>query len=180
MKTNHIFLAVLALVATGIAGFAVGKTTTQEAIPLVEPTKEHKWLASHAGEYAATMSGMMGTSPGTCKIENLLGGLWNVTHFETKMMGQPFNGMEILGYNPLEGKFVSVWVDSMSTMLMTMKGSFDEKTNTLTMSGMSYGMDGGQAQMTNTTTYHDKGMSYKMMMEGQDTPAITIEYVKKK
>lgn len=178
MKVNTLALGALALLATGVAGFAAGKSVSQDS-PMAEPGEEHKWLASHAGDYTAKVGGMMGESEGTNKIESTLGGLWNVTHFETTMMGMPFKGMEILGYDSQKGKFVSAWVDSMATTLAVMEGTYDADSKTLTMRGESVGMDGEKATMVNTTKYGDKGMVFNMQMEGDAAPVMTIEYTRK-
>jgi hypothetical protein len=170
-------LGALALFATGVAGFAAGKSTSQEAFA-VQPGEEHRWLASLAGEYTAKVGGMMGESEGTNRIESALGGLWNVTHFESSMMGQPFTGIEILGFDPVKERFVSVWVDSMNPILTAMEGAYDADTKTLTMRGLSVGMDGEEGEMVNTTTFGDGGMNYTMTIEG--TPLMTIDYTRKR
>lgn len=179
MKANKMILGALALLATGVAGFAAGKTTTQDELPGA-PGEEHKWLSSLAGEYTAKVRGMVGESDGTSRTESALGGLWNVTHFESTMMNQPFKGMEILGFDPLKDKFVSVWADSMSTALTIMEGSYDAAKKTLTMRGQSFGMDGEQAEMVNTTEFKDHGMVFTMNMEGESAPTMIIEYTRKK
>lgn len=176
MNANRILVGALALCTTGLAGFAAGTRSHQEFV--VEPTEQHAWLASLAGEYTAELGGIMGESEGASRIESKLGGLWNVTHFEGTMMGAPIQGIEILGYDPLEETFVSVWVDSMSTSLMVTEGSYDPETKTLTMRGESRGMDGEVAQAINTTRYTDDGMTFEMAFEGQPGPAITIEYTR--
>ncbi|MEM7227460.1 MAG: DUF1579 family protein [Planctomycetota bacterium] len=175
MKTNTMIIGALALLATGITSYAVGKTASQDA-PMSAATKEHAWLAKHAGNYTATTSGMMGGAAAANRIDSVMGGLWNVSHFETTMMGQPFKGMEILGYDPEQKKFVSVWIDSMTPKLMTMEGEYDKESKTLTMRGISTGMDGEQAEMVNTTVFDDTGMTFSMSIEGMDEPVYIIDY----
>jgi len=182
MQSGRIVLGALALLVTTAAGFAAGKSIPQDA-PMAQAGKEHKWLASHAGDYTAKMSGMMGESEGTNKIESVLGGLWNVTHLESSMMGQPFQGIEILGYDPQKKMFVSVWVDSMSTTLSTMEGTYDAETKKLTMKGESVGQDGEVGEMVNVTEYKGDAMAFTMSMKGPDgglMPLMTIDYARKK
>ena len=143
--------------------------------PAVE---EHEWLASHAGTYTAKMNAPFGESHGTSKIQSALGGLWNVTHFESNIMGQPFKGIEIMGYDPEKKKFVSVWVDSMKTKISTMEGTYDADAKTLTMKGKSTGMDGAEATMINTTEFGAKSMLFTMSIEGQPGSMMTIEYAR--
>jgi hypothetical protein len=179
MKTNRTILGALALLATGVAGFAAGRAVPQASFapPLGE---EHRWLASLAGEYTTRMGGMLGESDGTSRIETSLGGLWSVRHFEGELMGQPFDGMEVLGFDPLKEKFVSVWVDSVTPLLMTMEGTYDADTRTLTMRGLSRGMDGEEAEMVNTTVVRDGGMTWTMNIEGVPDPMMTIDFTRKR
>jgi hypothetical protein len=180
MLAKKILLGTFALLLTGAVGFAAARSVYQEP---VEPTKEHEWLKNHVGKWNAKVGGMMGESEGACTIESGPGGLWNVSHFESTMMGQPFTGMEILGYDSLKGKFVSVWVDSMSHTLSVMEGTYDAATKKLVMKGESLGMDGEVAEMTNTTEYGDDKMAFTMGMEGPDggvVPTMTIDYSRKK
>lgn len=177
MQANKMLFGALALIVTGVAGFATGKSTAQE-YPVPELGAEHKWLATLAGDYTARVGGMMGESDGRNKIESRLGGFWNVTHFESEMMGQPFKGLEIMGFDPVNEKFVAVWVDSMNPLLTMLEGTYDADTKTLTMSGDSRGLDGMTAEMVNTTKFEDGKMAFTMSIEG--TPMMTIDYTRKK
>lgn len=176
MKTSRIILGAIALLVVGVAGFAAGKTASSSA-QLAELTKEHEWLQTLDGDYTAKMSGVLGESDATSKIESL-GGLWSIRHFETSVMNQPFVGIEILGFDPLKKKFVSIWADSMTPLLMSMEGTYDAGTKTLTLSGLSRGMDGEVGEMVTTTEYSDDGMLFTMKVEGQ--PITTVDYKRKK
>ncbi len=177
MQANKMRFGALALIATGVAGFAAGKSAAQD-YPTAEPGKQHKWLASLAGDYSAKVAGVMGESDGTNKIESQLGGFWNVTHFESKMMGQPFSGIELLGYDPLKEKYVAVWVDSMTPLLTVLEGTYDADTQTLTMRGDSTGLDGMRAEMVNTTKFEDGDMAFSMSVDGAEM--MTVDYKRKK
>ena len=179
MLANKMILGALALLVTGVAGFAAGKAASQDA-PMGHLGKEHQWLASFAGEYTVKMDGMLGESDGTSRIKAALGGLWSIRHFESTVMNQPYTGIEILGFDPLKEKFVSVWADSMTPLLMTMEGAYDAETKTLTMRGLSTGMDGEQAEMVNTTEFNDSGMVFTMNIEGEPAPTIVVNYTRKK
>lgn len=179
MQTSTMMFGTFALLAASVAGFAAGRTIPQDA-PMTELGKEHQWLASHAGEYSAQVGGMFGEADGSSRIESALGGLWSIKHFESTMMGQPYQGIEILGFDPLREKFVSVWVDSMTPLLMTMEGTYDEGTKTLTMRGESTGMDGERAEMVNTTEFGAEGTVFTMNIEGEPAPLMIIKSARKK
>lgn len=48
------------------------------------------------------------------------------------MMGQPFSGTGVTGYDNYKKKVVGTWVDTMSTSIMTMQGSWDKTGKVLT------------------------------------------------
>ena len=90
----------------------------QSAPPMPQPTAEHKNLEEYAGNWKVACKFYMDPSQppmetnATEKIE-LVGDFWTVSRFESNMMGAPFVGSALLGYEPHTGKFVSTWVDSM-------------------------------------------------------------------
>ncbi len=176
MNMNRTILVLVALLATGIVSFAAGRSASQEA-PATPASKELQWLDSLAGEYNIKMGGVTGEADGTSTVETSLGGLWSIRRLETTAMGQPFTGLELLGYDPLKKKFVSAWVDSMTPLLVTSEGTYDADSNTLTMHGISRGMDGEEAEMVNTMEFGDDGMLFTMNIEG--VPLVTVEYVRK-
>jgi hypothetical protein len=178
MQVSRMIVCALALLAAGVAGAAVGSSASQDMPSYVG--KEHKWLTGLAGEYTATVSGMLGESEGSYRIEPALGGLWTVSHLDCAMMGQPYQGTEIVGYDPQTKTYVSVWADSMTPKLTTLSGTYDTETKTLTMRGPSVGMDGEVGVMVNTTTYRDDGMTFKMSIEGMSGPMLTIDHTRKR
>lgn len=178
MQARTIALGTLALLATGFTGYAAGRTAGQDA-PTARPGKQHAWLASLAGEYTGEVGGLMGGADSTSRIESIMGGFWTVTHFESSMMGQPFQGMELMGYDPLKKAYISVWIDSTTPLLQVMEGSYDADAKALTMKGPSVAMDGEVAEMVNTTTFREDGMRFEMMMEGVPTPMMTIDSTRK-
>lgn len=65
----------------------------------------------------------------------IFGGRYQSTTHKGNMMGMPFEGMSITGYDNATKKFVSTWVDSWSTGIMNMSGDWNAGTKTLTMTG---------------------------------------------
>lgn len=47
----------------------------------------------------------------------------------------PYEGEGLIGYNNIEGKYTSVWADTLGTDIMTGEGVFDEKTNAIVIEG---------------------------------------------
>jgi hypothetical protein len=62
------------------------------------------------------------------------------------MMGAPFVGSAMMGFEPHTGEFVSTWVDSMMPTLCTLRGK--QKGDTITMTGEFFSC------MTNSVLKH--------------------------
>src|SRR5262245_9569747 len=87
-----------------------------------EPSPEHKKLKDLEGTWDAVMKMGDMESKGTMVYKMELGGLWLVGDFQGDFGGQKFSGRGLDGYDPIRKKYVSVWVDSMSTSPMFTEG----------------------------------------------------------
>jgi hypothetical protein len=180
MKLSLSLLVSAAVLAAGAAGFAAARTLQEgEAMAAPQPTEQHRWLASHAGEWDAVVSGMGGDSKGTSKTEVGPGGLWVLTHFKGDMMGGPFEGREFMGYDPATKTFNAVWIDSWTTTPIISKGTYDPKTQVQTMEGMGTGPDGTPQPHKFVTEFKGEDTMVFKMMAG-DTALMTITYTRKK
>ncbi len=185
MQLRTIVLASSALILAGAAGFAAANAMQEGAPPAVKPGEQHKWLASHVGTWDATIHmGPGEPDKGTSKIDPGPGGLWFVSHFEGSMMGGPFQGQEVLGYDTNKGKFVSVWVDSMGSNLNISEGTYDAAKKTLSMTMDGIGPDGKPMKSKNVTTYPDANTMVWTMTgpgpDGKDMEHVKIEYKRRK
>jgi len=101
----------------------------------------HKMMASWDGTWNGDMtmwqnegappSKMVGTAVNTM----ILGGRYQSSKHTGNMMGMPFEGMSLMGYDNALKKFVSSWVDNFGTGIMMMSGPWDAATKTLTLTG---------------------------------------------
>jgi len=71
-------------------------------------------------------------STGTCKQEMVLGGRFLHQEFAGDMMGAPFTGIGVTGYDNHKNKYVSTWMDSMSTAIYYFEGTADPDGRTIT------------------------------------------------
>ena len=103
------------------------------------PGEQHKMLASHAGEYTTVARSW--TNPEAPPVEEkgsatramVLDGRVMVETYHGSMMGMPFTGQSMSGYDNVTGKHWATWNDSMSTGIMVMEGTCDaEMTCTFT------------------------------------------------
>ena len=127
-----------------------------------KPGPEHARLAKDEGVWDATVEMMFGppgspatTAKGT-ETNRMLGGLWLVSDFESEMGGQPFHGRGVLGFDPARKRYVGTWVDSMTTSLATLEGSYDAKTRTLA-GVMETNEKGKKVRTRQTTEWRDDG-----------------------
>src|SRR5262249_41530950 len=105
------------------------------------PGAQHGLLKNFEGKWSSHVSATMDptkppeVSDGTSEGMLMLGGRFvHVVHHGT-MMGQPFEGMMLLGYDNLAGKYTAVWVDNMGTQIATYDGTYDAAKKALTMTG---------------------------------------------
>ncbi len=102
------------------------------------PGEPHKLLAGLEGTWTTRTKSWMepGTPPvettGTCEQKMLLGGRYLQQEYTGDMMGEPFTGINIMGYDNHTKKYMSTWIDTMSTGIYYFEGtaSADDKTIT--------------------------------------------------
>jgi hypothetical protein len=105
------------------------------------PGDMHKALAKSDGKWMgeSTLWGAAGAPPSTSTAEMnnkmILGGRFQMGEFKGNMMGMPFEGISVVGYDNTKKKFVSSWVDNTGTGIMTMEGTWDDATKAMTMTG---------------------------------------------
>ena len=68
---------------------------------------------------------------GSTETEMILGGRFLVDHTTGEFNGQKFEGMGISGYDNIKQKYISVWLDTMGTGMMTAEGQADAKGKVL-------------------------------------------------
>lgn len=108
------------------------------------PGAEHKHLAYFVGSWTAEMKMWMGgpqappeTVKGTSTLKAVLGGRFIQQEMKSTMMGQPYIGTGLLGYDNFKKAYVGSWVDNMSTAILTMEGSANADRTVYTLEGKS-------------------------------------------
>jgi len=105
---------------------------------LATPGAPHKVLASMAGSWRAKIKTWMEPnkppteSTGTCEQKMILGGRFLQQEFTGDMMGNPFTGIGVTGYDNHTKKYVSTWMDSMGTAILFFEGTASEDGKTIT------------------------------------------------
>jgi Protein of unknown function (DUF1579) len=102
------------------------------------PGAPHKRLAGLAGNWITkTRAWMEPDKPpmegtGTCEQRMLLGGRYLQQEYTGEMMGSPFTGINVIGYDNHTKKYVSTWIDSMSTGIYYFEGTASAEGKTIT------------------------------------------------
>lgn len=152
------------------------------------PGPEHKMLSNMVGEWNGDISMWMEpgqppqTSKGTVKYESIFDGRYIVGNFTGNMMGMPFSGMEISGYDNVKKVFFSSWYDNMGTGVMYVEGTFDKATNTGHYTGETLDPMGNKMKVREVVTIIDKDHSkFEMYMDAGtgEMKSMEISYTRK-
>ena len=106
-----------------------------------KPGKMHEMMASWNGTWSGetTIWDYEGAtpmqSPSIAVNSMIVGGKYQSSKHTGNMMGMPFEGLSITGYDNATKQFVSTWIDNWGTGIMNMAGTWDEATKTMTLSG---------------------------------------------
>ena len=93
------------------------------------PNENHEFLKKYAGGWDCQVKGWMApgqppmVSQGAFQGEMILDGRFLRMDFKGEMFGQPFKGLQILGYDNAQKKFITLWIDNTSTFFFTTTGT---------------------------------------------------------
>jgi hypothetical protein len=174
-------------VLAAVLSAAAAVAWAQAPPPLPKPGPEHDLLKKDVGNWDATVEMMMPPGPPSKGTEtNVLGpgGLWLISDFKSEMMGAPFQGHGVMGWDPAKKKYVGTWVDSMSTGISVTESTYDPAAKTATGMIEGPGPDGKPMQMKAVTQYQDDDTRvFTMYMKGPDgkeAPSMRITYKRRK
>jgi len=176
------------------AGLMFLVSTLEAQDPKPADTSQYKILALSEGEWDAdvtmTMPGPDGkvtTSKSKGMESNrLLGGKWLISDFKGEFFNTVFEGHGQNGYDTKKAKYVATWVDTMSTHIDFMEGTYDEKTKTLTLNADTEEPNSGKPmKLRLETQFKEDGtrvFTEYVQMEGQKEFAkfMEVTYTKRK
>lgn len=197
MKTPF-WISSAALVAVGASAFAlVQDKKVQEAAASKDqippewsmPGEQHKMLESMAGHWNFKLkmtdaTGQTTESSGTSDKKVILGGrfLEDTTH--GSMMGQAFEGRGFTGYDRIKNKFTGSWMDNMCTCALSMEGTWDAGSKTMTYMTEMPGMDNKMAKARIVDKMPDADHITSQFFitgpDGKEMPMMTIDYTRGK
>jgi hypothetical protein len=146
-----------------------------------KPGPEHLVLKALEGTWETSMKAGGMVSKGTATYKMELGGMWLAGSLKSDLFGQKFQGKSLESYHPAKKKYVSVWVDSMSTAPVIMEGTYDKEKKTMTMSGEGPGMDGKATKYRSVSKMPDADTIEMTMWIGDGKDSMfTVTYKRKK
>jgi Protein of unknown function (DUF1579) len=145
---HSLTLALLLGSGTGLAQDAKAKAPTPEQKAMMEaclkagaPGPNHQLLAALKGRWSVTTQMWMepGAPPEVSKgkaVNKLLldGRFLQGDHFG-EVMGMPFHGIGVTGFDNLAQRFTATWIDSMGTSILLLTGTYDSAAKTFTYTG---------------------------------------------
>ena len=156
---------------------------------LATPGEPHKQLASLAGSWTTkTKSWMEPDKPpmestGTCEDKTLLDGRFLRQECIGEMMGQPYTGIGVHGYDNLTKKYVTTWMDSMGTGIFVMDGTASADGKTITLHGSHPDPMGGVMKHRAVWKFVDANTQtfemYHAGKDGKDMKMMEITYTRK-
>ncbi len=174
------FIIVIAAISALASASQQSQQDQQQAMEaymkMMATNENHAHLAKFAGEWKVrTCAWMMpGQEPeisqNTAQAEMILGGRFLKMHHKGMMFGQPFEGIQIIGYDNLKKKIISFWIDSSSTAFFLTEGTFDTASKTTTETGLwPDPMTGGKMKVKGVTKLISPDeYTYEMYMVGDD------------
>jgi hypothetical protein len=147
----------------------------------------HKMLADMAGTWEVNATSYDNpksptTSKGSAVKTMMMDGRFLKEELTGEMMGMPFNGFGITGFNNTTRKFETIWLDSMGTMIMTGSGEGENGTCTVLMDFVDP-MSKQKMTAKGVTKVVDANKhvyTMYLMVGGKEMKTMEAEYIRKK
>jgi hypothetical protein len=150
------------------------------------PGQAHKALGAFAGNWKAEVKcwcepgGPPNVSQGTAKASWTLNGHFLEEEFHGEMMGKPFTGRSLMGYDNIKQTFNTVWISDMQTAIFTSEGKGENDNKVITLIGKSNCPATGRKDIAMKTVFRvlspDK---YVFEMFNDNTKSMEITYTRK-
>lgn len=136
-----VFFPVSFLAVSGQEKSADDQEMMKKWMEYATPAEGHKFLQKMVGEWeiVSKLWEKPGQDPtvtkGPGKGKMIMGGRYLKVNYRGTMMGMPFEGMSIYGYDNHLKKYFSTWIDNMGTGILVNKGILDRSGKVLTQFG---------------------------------------------
>jgi len=155
------------------------------------PGENHKYFEYFVGDWEVNVKSWMkpGAEPEVSKGDNtsklILGGRFLMSSYTGTMMGMPFEGLSISGYDNLKKEYVTMWIDNAGTGIYLTSGSLDKASKARTETGIwDDPMTGGKSKVRWVTKIIDDNKymfeMYNTDPAGKEFKSGEITYTRKK
>ncbi|MFB3853724.1 MAG: DUF1579 domain-containing protein [Vicinamibacterales bacterium] len=176
----------------GTAGMSAEEKAMFDAMMKAStPGPNHEMLTSLAGEW--TFKNKMWMKPsepatestGTVNYSELLGGRFLQGNYRGDMMGMPFEGIAVMGYDNINKKFQASWIDNFGTAIMYMAGEYDPAAKAIVYRGevddmMKPGTKVKIREVVRIDSPDSHTMEWYELRDGKETKTMEIVYTRKK
>lgn len=146
----------------------------QEGAKAAEPTPspELAVLLADCGTWEGEVSMQMGGAgalKAKCRdvVTTVCGGRFTWSDHTGSLMGTPYEGHVLTGYDSKSKQYVAIWIDSTNGAFLRTEGPYDEKTKTMTQRGTTYDPSGNRAKVMMTSTKPDQDTRQVRMRFGE-------------
>jgi hypothetical protein len=120
--------------------FLIGSVAAAQRKDAGSPGEEHKKLAALAGDWDVSVTFVIGAgkeAKGTakCEAKMVLDGRFLHQKYDSVFMGKPFVVEQYLGFDRQKGKFVELYMNSMTTGIMHNEGEISKDGKTIAFTG---------------------------------------------
>lgn len=148
------------------------------------PGTMHDWMAKNNGTWESEMKMWMNpdspaiNTTGKTVFKTVMGGRYQEGVHTGNSMGMPFEGLSIMAYDNAKKVFISTWIDNMGTGIMTMEGTYDSTSKTLTMKGKMVdpvtGKDNDVREITTFVDDNTQKLEMYCTMHGKEMKAMEM------
>jgi hypothetical protein len=151
------------------------------------PGPAHKALEPLVGNWKAEVKcwmdpdGPPSVSHGTAKARWVLNGRFLEEEFRGDMMGRPFEGRSLMGYDNTKQTFNTVWVSDMQTSMFTSEGKGEKDNKVITLEGKSTCAASGQKDVLMKSVFRIMGPDkhiFEMFDESKGLRTMEITYTR--
>jgi len=154
------------------------------------PGPVHELFAGHVGDWMIAAKSWM--EPGADPIEStseshaemILGGRFLDESVTGTVMGTPFEGRGLTGYDNTTHVATSIWIDSMGTVMVVMSGLYEKPGEPMELFGDMVDPGSGQVIKVRTVTTFSGDDAHRMdyymtVTGGEETKAMELIYTRK-
>ncbi len=168
-----------ALSVAGSLTLAAAAPALWQDMEMPKPTEEHAMIQKGVGVWEGTvtmfMPGMPETPTPATEVVRSEGPFWITSDFKSSFMGMDYNGHGCHGYDPVKGKYVSTWIDSMSSYLSVMEGTHNAETNAIEMTWEAPDMTGQLAPHRSEQVLSEDAYTMTFYTSGEKTMVIDMK-----